>query len=80
MTTAIRGLGTLSLKVGSLYDYNDPRVGNLEPEARIVVVIQRSEGEGPRAQGSDRCMTTAIRGLGTLYNDPRLGSEVRIAV
>jgi len=35
MTTAIRGLETS--RVGSLYDYNDPRVRNLELEGRIVV-------------------------------------------
>jgi len=58
MNTTIRGLGTLSSRFGSLYDYSDPRVGDLE--GRIVVVIRRSEGEGPRAQGSDRCMTTVV--------------------
>ena len=34
--------GPISVGLGSLYDYNDPRVGDLE--GRIAVVIQRSEG------------------------------------
>ena len=56
MTTAIQGLGTskvgslydysdprvATVKDGSLYDYSDPRVRNLE--GRIVVVVQRSKG------------------------------------
>ena len=39
MTTTIRGQ---DLKLGSLYDHNDPRVRN--PEGRVVVVIQQSKG------------------------------------
>jgi len=34
MTTTIRGQ---DLRLGSLYDYNDPRVRNTELEGRIVV-------------------------------------------
>ena len=37
MNTTIRGLGILSSRFGSLYDYSDPRVGDLELEGRIVV-------------------------------------------
>jgi len=53
----------LELEGGSLYDYSDPRVEDLELEARIVVRLQRSDPQGQDLR------------LGLLYdyNDLRVG-------